>query len=224
MDYIDLFNARTTRQQSSVAVSQNSDKAFRYNMNLPVNETALGQKRGFMVFDSDTGRRLTWEFTKWLGDEIIKNRTYFYVISSDAGAIDEIDGKGKIKLGYSASAAGSTQGYAQRVTDYIKWWGPSARLHMLILFKTKTQATNFESACKKALKHTFENAANVRSTQPIDYQRQHEFFRYNKKNNVMNIVRDTYLNSGEFSGKYNHRTSMMSARARDPSYTRASTI
>ena len=108
MDYIDLFNARTTRQQSSVAVSQNSDKAFRYNMNLPVNETALGQKRGFMVFDSDTGRRLRWDFTKWLGEEIIKNRTYFYVISSDAGAIDEIDGRGKIKLGYSASAAGST--------------------------------------------------------------------------------------------------------------------
>ena len=167
-----------------------------FTLNVPhqqPNPDDLRRKSGFLLFDSPTGRRLTYDFHVFLGD-ILKNKSYFYIVRSDAGGIDEVDHKGKVKLGYS-SAESQTAGYAMRLGHYRQWWGESGQLHLLVVFAKEpaSRAHDFETAVKEKLKHTFEHGSNIRYGQSVKMRdKQHEFFRYNMLDEVMRATREVH--------------------------------
>ena len=81
-------------------------RSFGYNLNLPIpddDHADIYLKRGYLVYESEVGRRLTWDWVTYLGKEVLKDYSYFYIISSDAKDIDDVDHEGRTKLGYSAA-------------------------------------------------------------------------------------------------------------------------
>ena len=208
---MDIRGKRTgqfhTRSQSAEAqnLSQHRNDGIRTNrtgftvdvvhdehLNIPMQE--LRKKSGFLLFDSPTGRRLTYDFHVFLGD-ILKNKSYFYIVRSDAAGIDPLDHKGKVKLGYSAAKSQSA-GFAMRIEHYRQWWGDSAMLHMLIVFdkEPSSRAHDFETAVKGKLKHSIENSSNIQYGQLVRRDdKQHEFFRYAQLQEVMDAARETHL-------------------------------
>ena len=194
---------RTTRKQTMAYQNIGRDysdpaelrRSFAYDLNLPIPDDTRADiylKRGYLVYESEAGRRLTWDWVTYLGQEVLKDYSYFYIISSDAGAIDDVDHEGKTKLGYSA-AKSSKAGFAMRLSHYQQWWGPSAKLHMLIVFNNvRKQALQFEIAVKKKVKPLLELGPNVRFHEILQYNRQHEFFRLRELGTIMREAKEVY--------------------------------
>ena len=170
-------------------------RSFGYNLNLPIpddNHADIYLKHGYLVYESEAGRRLTWDWVSYLGQEVLKDYSYFYIISSDAKDIDDVDHEGRTKLGYSA-AKSSKAGFAMRLSHYQQWWGGSAKLHMLIVFNNvRKQALQFETAVKKKVKQLLELGPNVRFHEILQYNRQHEFFRLRELGTIMREAKEVY--------------------------------
>ena len=200
-----VTRARTKMAESFSRGYQTPSQISQYNryglaLPIPKESDALWKKRGYMVYESETGKRLTWDFVKYLGQDIIKNHAYYYIVSCDLPGIDDVDGEGKVKLGYSA-AKGNNNGFATRLEHYQTIWGNSAKLHMLIIFNNeRKQALDYETEVKRRVKQTLELGSNVRFHEIIQYNRQHEFFRLRELGNIMRQTKELYnkQSMGEF--------------------------
>ena len=150
---------------------------------LPIIESETRKKRGFLTLPADRdGLQLSWDVNKWLGQNVIKDHSYFYVVSTDCSCVDPLDKQGKVKLGYS-SAQSTNNGYAERLANWQRVWGTkSIKIHMLVLFHNRYLAEQFESQTKDRLENLVENGANIQQVddgEPYIHKNpwKHEWFR-----------------------------------------------
>lgn len=136
---------------------------------LPVDENETKKKRGYMVFDYQTGSRLTYTLAKDINQEVVGKKAYFYVVSTNCPCVDALGSGGRTKLGISGGPAKSTPNFARRLDEWRTVWGPSVKLHMLILFDTMPQAKYFEKQVKEATRPLLESKSNI-----LDDKLEHE--------------------------------------------------
>lgn len=128
---------------------------------LPINEEETKKKRGYMVFDHESGTRLSYNLAKYINQEVVGRKAYYYVISSNCACLDALGSGGRTKLGMSGGPAKSTPNFARRLDEWRTVWGPSVKLHMLILFDTVAQAKFFEKEVKELTRPLLESASNI---------------------------------------------------------------